>query len=318
MEAWIYVNPRLIPPGSFVEAGRESAQPARGRVGFRTGAREAGESAELPSNVPPTIAWSLAPSVLVGVAVLAILYALAWRRGRAGDSPHRPGYGRMALFATGLLVILLALVSPIDELGDQLLVMHMVQHVLLLDIVPICLILGLNKVLLRPVTRRLHTLERRAGFIAHPAFAVLAYAGLMWLWHIPAMYDAALRDSSVHALEHVCFSVAGALYWWHVLSPIRSRMRLGGMGPIAYMVSTKLLVGVLGIVLAFAPASFYPFYEHHPHYWGLSPSEDQSLAGLVMALEQSIVMGIALVVLFVRMLNESEREAQRAERYEVA
>ena len=68
------------------------------------------------------------------------------------------------------------------------------------------------------------------------------------------------------------------------------------MGPVAYMVSTKLLVGLLGIVLAFAPASFYPFYEHHPHYWGLSPSEDQSMAGLLMALEQSIVMGIALVV----------------------
>ncbi len=84
------------------------------------------------------------------------------------------------------------------------------------------------------------------------------------------------------------------------------------------MVSTKILVGILGIALAFAPASFYPFYQHHPHYWGLSPSEDQSMAGLLMALEQSIVMGIALVYVFVTMLNESEKEAQRAERYEVA
>jgi cytochrome c oxidase assembly factor CtaG len=95
-------------------------------------------------------------------------------------------------------------------------------------------------------------------------------------------------------------------------------MRLDGMGPVVYMTVTKLLVGGLGIVLAFAPASFYPFYEHHPHYWGLSPSEDQSMAGLVMALEQSIVMGIALTWLFVRMLTESEREAQRAERFEIA
>ena len=147
---------------------------------------------------------------------------------------------------------------------------------------------------------------------------MIAYAGLMWLWHIPAMYDLALRHDLVHALEHLCFAAAGALYWWHVLSPIRSRMRLGGMGPIAYMTSTKLLVGLLGVILAFAPSSFYPFYEHHPHYWGLSPDEDQSLAGLAMALEQSIVMGIALVYLFVRMLGESEREAQRAERFEVA
>ena len=131
------------------------------------------------------------------------------------------------------------------------------------------------------------------------------------------MYDAALRNSTVHALEHLCFAAAGTLYWWHLLSPIRNRHRLSGLGPVAYMVSTKLLVGVLGIVLAFAPASFYAFYQHHPHYWGLTPGEDQNMAGLVMALEQSIVMGVALVYLFVQMLAESEREAQRQERFEV-
>ncbi len=271
----------------------------------------------LPSDVAPKIAWSFEPSVLIGVAALGILYLLAWRRGRANGSAHRPGYGRLALFAGGLVATLVALVSPLDELGDQLLVMHMIQHVLLLDIVPILLILGLTKVLLRPVTRRLRYVEQRAGYLAHPAFAVLLYAGVMWGWHVPALYDAALRNSTVHAFEHLCFAVAGTLYWWHILSPIRSRMRLGGLGPVGYMVSTKLLVGLLGIAIAFAPASFYPFYEHHPHYWGLSPSEDQSMAGLTMALEQSVVMGIALVYVFVRMLGESEREAQREERFEV-
>jgi putative membrane protein len=271
----------------------------------------------LDTSVAPKIAWSFEPTVLIGVAALAILYALAWRRARATGEPHRPGLGRLALFACGLLAILAALVSPIDDLGEQLLVMHMLQHVLLLDIVPILLILGLNKVLLRPVTRRLNSIEKRAGYLAHPAFAVFVYVGVMWSWHIPTMYDAALKNSTVHAFEHLCFAGAGGLYWWHVLSPIRNRMRLRGLGPLGYMVSTKLLVGMLGIVLAFAPSSFYPFYEHHPHYWGLSPSEDQSLGGLLMALEQSIVMGIALVWLFVQMLNESEREAQRAERFEV-
>ena len=272
----------------------------------------------LASYVAPKIAWSFEPSVLIGVAALAILYILAWRRGRATGSPHKPGYGRLAIFTCGLLAILAALVSPLDGLGDQLLVMHMIQHILLLDIVPILLILGLNKVLLRPVTRRLHSVEQRAGYLAHPAFAVIVYAGFMWGWHIPALYDAALRNSYIHVFEHLCFAAAGTLYWWHIMSPIRTRMRLGGLGPVAYMTSTKLLVGLLGIALAFAPASFYPFYEHHPHYWGLSPSEDQSMAGLTMALEQSIVMGIALVVVFVQMLTESEREAQRQERFEVA
>jgi cytochrome c oxidase assembly factor CtaG len=269
-------------------------------------------------SVSPTITWSPEPSVLVGVAALGTLYVIGWRRARATGSPHRPGYGRLTLFAGGLLAILAALVSPIDALGDQLLVMHMLQHVLLLDIVPILLILGLNKVLLRPVTRRLYVIEQRAGYLAHPAFAVFLYTGVMWAWHVPTMYDAALRNAYVHAFEHLCFTAAGTLYWWHLLSPIRGRMRIGGLGPVAYMVSTKLLVGLLGIAIAFAPASFYPFYEHHPYYWGLSPAEDQSMAGLLMALEQSIVMGIALVVVFVQMLTESEREAQRAERFEIA
>ncbi len=265
----------------------------------------------------PDVSWSFDPLVLAGVLFLTVLYLGAWRRARESAGPPGAGFGRMAVFACGLLAVIAALVSPIDRLGQQLMVMHMVQHILLLDIAPILLILGLTKVLLRPATRRLHTIERRAGYLAHPAFAVVAYAGFMWLWHIPAMYDLALGHDGIHVLEHVCFAAAGALYWWHLLSPIRSRMRLGGMGPVMYMVSTKLLVGVLGLVLAFAPSAIYPFYEHRPHYWGLTAGEDQNMAGLAMALEQSIVMGIALVYLFVRMLAESEREAQRQERFEV-
>jgi putative membrane protein len=268
--------------------------------------------------VAPQVSWSLDPSVLLGVFVLVLLYAAAWRRARRPGERHPPSVWRLTLFAGGILTILVALVSPLDSLGDQLMVMHMVQHMLLLDLAPILLILGLTKVLLRPVTRRLHEVERRGGYLAHPAFAVILYAGLLWLWHIPAMYDRAQGNSAIHALEHLCFFGAGTLYWWHVLSPIRSRMRLGGLGPVAYMSAGKLLVGILGIVLAFAPHVIYSFYADKPHYWGLTPLEDQMMAGLAMALEQSIVMGIALVVLFVQMLNESERTAQRAERFEIA
>jgi putative membrane protein len=266
----------------------------------------------------PHLSWTFDPTAIVPVIALVALYGLAWRRTRGVPEIQRPSLGRAALFASGVLVILIALVSPLDSLGDQLMVMHMVQHMLLLDVAPILLILGLTKVLLRPATRRLTAVERGAGYFAHPAFAVALYVGMMWMWHIPALYDRAQGNSALHALEHLCFFSAGTLYWWHLLSPIRGHMRLGGMGPVMYMVATKLLVGSLGIVLAFAPSAFYPFYEHHPHYWGLSAREDQNLAGLVMALEQSIVMGIALVVLFVQMLTESEREAQRAERYEAA
>jgi putative membrane protein len=194
-------------------------------------------------------------------------------------------------------------------------VMHMVQHVLLLDIAPILLIVSLTKVILRPATPRLARVERGAGPLAHPAFAVVLYVAVMWTWHVPALYDAALEHSPVHVLEHVCFMSVGALYWWHLLSPLRTRLRLGGMAPIVYMLATKLFVGLLGIAITFAPDPLYAFYEQRPAIWGLDPTDDQALAGAVMALEQSIVMGIALVWLFVRALNESEAEEQRAERY---
>ena len=111
----------------------------------------------------------------------------------------------------------------------------MVQHLLLADVVPICFTLALTKWILRPVTRHVHRIERAAGPFAHPAFGVVAYVGAMWLWHVPALYDAALEHGAVHVLEHLIFAAAGLLYWWHLLSPIRSRMRLGGIGPILYM-----------------------------------------------------------------------------------
>jgi cytochrome c oxidase assembly factor CtaG len=145
----------------------------------------------------------------------------------------------------------------------------------------------------------------------------VAYVGAMWFWHIPALYDAALRNGNVHVLEHLSFGAAGLLYWWHLLSPIRSRLRLGGLGPIAYMASTKLLVGFLGVMLAFAPNLLYD-YDWSGTKWGLSAINDQHVAGLIMALEQSIVMGIALAYLFFRMLSEADAADQRAERYGAA
>ena len=192
----------------------------------------------------------------------------------------------------------------------------MVQHVLLLDLAPILGILGFTKVILRPVTRSVSDLERRAGLLAHPATAVVLYVGVIWVWHVPAAYDYAVTHPLVHLGEHLSFLLVGSLYWWHLLSPIRARMRLDGMGPIVYMLSTKLFVGALGMGLAFAPTALYAYYVHQPRVWGISAHDDQSIAGLIMAVEQSIVMGVALVFLFVRALAESERTQQREERYE--
>jgi putative membrane protein len=263
------------------------------------------------------ITWTLSPGVLIGAALLSGVYVRRWwqvRRASPRGEAEAPVW-RLCCFAGSVAIALAALVSPVDSLADQLLCMHMVQHMLLLDLVPILAIVGFTKVILRPVTRTVADLERRAGVLAHPAFAVVLYIAVIWAWHVPSAYDFAVRHPFVHVLEHFSFLVAGSLYWWHLLSPIRGRMRLQGMGPVAYMASTKLFVGALGMALAFAPSALYPYYEHLPRVWGLSAGEDQSLAGLIMAVEQSIVMGIALVVLFVRALTESEREQQRRERY---
>jgi putative membrane protein len=287
-------------------------------VGASAPPRSAWENRERMS---PDLSWTLSPGVLIGAALVAGAYVERWRRVRGGSSRRAAAEApvwRLCCFLASIVLAILALVSPLDALADQLFFGHMIQHMLLLDLVPVLAILGLTKVILRPVTRAVSELERRAGPLAHPAFAVLLYVAAIWLWHIPAAYDLAVRHPLVHILEHISFVLAGSLYWWHLLSPIRGRLRLDGMGPVVYMAATKLFVGALGMGLAFAPSALYPYYVHHARVWGISAIDDQSIAGLIMAVEQSLVMGAALVALFIRALTESERAQQRRERYEVA
>lgn len=272
--------------------------------------------------------WDFGPIVLLLAA--GGLYARRFRTARAAAGAHASHQAvlyarrheaprwRAACFAGALLAVFAALISPVDQLGESVLTMHMLQHLLLLDVAPILGILGLTRVLLRPVTRRFMEIERAAGPLGHPVFAAVLYVATMAFWHVPAMYDAALRHAGVHVLEHICFAVAGALYWWHLLSPIRNRHRLSGMGPVVYMVATKIAVGLIGIAITFAPHALYAFYETRGTVWGMSPGTDQELAGALMAVEQSVVMGTALAWLFVRMLGESQRTDERAERLEPA
>lgn len=269
----------------------------------------------------PDLSWTFSPGVLIGAAIVAGVYCRRWCHVRMGNSPRAAAEApiwRLCSFMASVAIAIVALVSPIDALADQLFFAHMIQHMLLLDLAPILGILGLTKVILRPVTRSVSELERRAGALAHPATAVVLYVGVIWAWHVPDAYDYAVTHPFVHICEHITFVLAGSLYWWHLLSPIRARLRLDGMGPVIYMLSSKLFVGALGMGLAFAPSALYPYYVHHARVWGISAHDDQSIAGLIMALEQSIVMGVALVTLFVRALAESERAQQREERYELS
>jgi putative membrane protein len=263
----------------------------------------------------PEASWSFAPGIVIGLLVYAGVYVWRWRGCRTPSEPHPPSHWRLLSFLLGIAALVAALLSPIDPLGEQILAMHMVQHMLLLDVAPVLIILGFTKVLLRPATRRIHEIEKRAGFLAAPLFAVIFYSAAMWVWHIPALYNAAAEHSAVHLAEHITFITAGFLYWWHLLSPVATRLRREGTTPLIYMVSSKVALGFLGIALTFAPEAIYEFYKDQPEYWGLSPTSDQALAGAIMAIEQAVVMGIAVAFLFVRMLGESEKQDLREERY---
>jgi cytochrome c oxidase assembly factor CtaG len=263
--------------------------------------------------------WTLSPPVLATIGLAGGVYA--WRlrdmRSAAGAPRSRRDWWRAAAFAGGLLVLFVALASPIDRLGEErLFTMHMVQHLLLADLAPILLLLGLSRTLLRPAVRRLRPVEEALGPLAHPAVALAAYVGLMWLWHVPAMYDLALEHAWAHVLEHASFFTAGVAFWWYLIEPVPPRRRLRGPWALAYLSAAKLLMGALGVVLAFAPDVSYDAYAQAPRTWGLSPLEDLNVGGVVMMVEQSLVLVVAFAIYFIRMLERSEADQQRRERFE--
>jgi putative membrane protein len=262
-------------------------------------------------------AWNFDPGPIVAVAVAGAIYLARWLKVRREDGPRGAGGWRLVSFLAGLALILAALVSPVDDLGEQLFFMHMSQHIVLLDLAPILCILGLTRVLLRPATRRIHRIERAAGFLAHPVFAIVLYAATIWVWHIPSLYDTALREPLVHVVEHLSFLSAGLLFWWHLLSPIRSRFRLPGLGPVVYVAATKLLVGALGMAITFSPDLLYDWYAHAGTIWGMTPLAAQQAGGALMTVEQETILGVVLITLFVRALGEEDRREARAERYGV-
>ena len=275
----------------------------------------------VPTLIPPLAAaadlsWTIDPGPILMILILGGLYLPRWWRVRSSDGALAAPVWRLLSFLLGLIWLAVALISPIDLLAEQSFSFHMAQHMLLLDLVPIFCMLGLNKILLRPATRRLQALERALGPLMHPWVAVVLYIVAMWAWHVPAAYDSALENVTVHVLEHVCFLSVGFLYWWQLLSPIRSRFRGGVMGPLLYMMSTKIGVGLLGIALTFAPNPLYSYYELREGIFGLSAGVDQQIGGELMALEQTIVMGVALAYLLFRAIDQSEREQERREALE--
>jgi putative membrane protein len=260
------------------------------------------------AHLPVDTSWTFDPLQVVAPVLLAVLYARRVRTLRARGTAV-PGW-RIALFATGIALLFAALVSPLHQLGEQLFSFHMLQHVLLGDLAPLALLAGLTGPILRPALAFMHRLR----FLANPLVALPLWAVNLYAWHLPFLYDAAVRHDSVHALEHVCFFTGGVIMWLPVLETLPAPEWFGTGAKLGYVAVVRAVETVLGNVFFWAGATFYPVYEHREKLWGLSPLADQGLAGAVMMIEGSIVTLVALSWLFLRMAGEGELRQRLLER----
>jgi putative membrane protein len=248
--------------------------------------------------------WTLNPLQFGPLLLVGVLYA---RRVR---TLHRRGTpvprARIWLFGTGLGLLLVALVSPLDAFSEeQFLFAHMTQHLLIGDLAPICLVLGLTGPILRPVLALRFVRPLQA--LAHPLVALPLWAGNLLVWHLRFFYEGALHHDSVHALQHLLFLATGCAMWAPVFEVLPAPAWFGTGAKAAYVVLVRLLGTVLANVFVWANSPFYPFYVHSFDRWGISARADQGIGGGIMMIEGSLVTAAVLVWLFLRMAGESER-----------
>ena len=263
------------------------------------------------------------PSVVIALGATAALYAAGvralWRHAGRG----RGVTGRQAsYFAGGVLVLALALLSPLDPLSESLFAAHMVQHMLLIAIAPPLLVGGAPLVAFawampRRVRVAVHerwrgapAIRRASGGVAtlalSPWVVWIPHALAIWVWHLPGPYRLALHDPSAHALEHLSFFGTALALWWAVMRPAGVR-REGYAAGILVLLVTAMQSGALGALLLFARAAWYPEQAAGAAAWGYTPLEDQQLAGLIMWIPGGFVYLIASSVLFLRWIDGGAR-----------
>lgn len=247
--------------------------------------------------------WALDPLQLLPVAAVTVAYGLRARTLARRGQPV-PAW-RIACFALGIALLLVAVASPVAEVAEEeLFAFHMAQHLLVGDLAPLCLLAGLTGPLLRPVLALPGVLRLRA--LANPFVALPLWAANLVLWHVPAPYETAVENGAVHALEHVAFFAAGIVLWLPVLETLPAPEWFGTGAKLAYIVAVRLVGTLLGNVFVWGGGPFYGVYDTGDDYLGLSPEADQSLAGSLMMLEGSLVTVVAIAWLFLRMAQEGE------------
>jgi putative membrane protein len=255
--------------------------------------------------------WTLDPLQLLPVAAIAVAYGVRARTLARRGQPV-PGW-RVGLFALGIVLLVLAVASPVAAVGEEeLFGLHMVQHVLLGDLAPLCLLAGLTGPLLQPLLAVLPVRQLRA--LANPLVALPLWAANLALWHVPFLYEAAVEHSLVHAVEHVAFFSAGIVMWLPVLETLPAPEWFGTGAKLAYIVAVRLVETLLANVFLWAGEPVYDVYDQGDELLGISPAADQALAGGVLMLVGSLVTVIAIAWLFLRMAQEGEARQELLER----
>jgi putative membrane protein len=251
----------------------------------------------------PAVSADLGEALGVGpVALLAVL--LYARRARTlSSSGHSVPRWRQACFYSGFLVIGLAL-SSLGGASQDLLYAHMIEHLLLGDIAALLIVLGLTGPLLAPILRI--RLFDRLRVLSHPAVALPLWVVDLYVWHLPVLYQAALRHPGLHALEHGMFLAAGVNMWMCLFGPLPTPSWFGNLGKLVYILAVRLAGTVLGNVFLWSGTVFYPFYLRGDARFHISPIADQNLAGAIMMIEESILTLGLFCWLFLRTAREGE------------
>jgi cytochrome c oxidase assembly factor CtaG len=249
--------------------------------------------------------------VVAGLLVAAIGWFALVRRVRRRHPDTPVPAARTVAFLGGLGAIAVALMSGIERYDTTLFSVHMVQHLLIGDLAPLLLALGLSGPLLRPLLAPRPV--QRLRFLTHPLVALPLWALNLGVWHLPFLYDAALEHPLVHALQHVCF-LAGGLLLWSTLLGLLPGPRWYGLGARLASLAVVWVVGAaLANVFLWSDTAYYHPYVQAPRTWGLSPLDDQRAGGGVMLVEMMLVGAAVFVVLGLRWLEDAERRQRRLE-----
>lgn len=284
------------------------------------------------SGAPPAphdlwYAWNGDPWLLFGLMLTLCFYGRGifnlWQKAGIGRGVKRRQVG---LFALGMLALAVALISPLDALSEALFSAHMVQHMLLLYVAPLLLVLGAPPMLLlwalpspwrRPVMRwwrqRIgHHLWQR---VRQPLAVWSLFGLVLWVWHAPFLYQAALLSPALHVLEHLCFFGTSFLFCWLLVNTYHTAGHRAGYGTVLLMVfTTALHSGLLGALLTFATTPLYPVYRFGVAQWGLTLLVDQQLAGVIMWIPVGFFYLGAMLVLVARWLQALERSERSSQR----